>query len=108
MNENANLIRTENISHTLRNYFYIDMDPLHPMSFWCLLARLDMYINPFDGDSQYSFKDLFARVQDGKLPALTLNGSTSYESVSCSIVLRHPSRLFFSTFPVISESHITC
>ncbi len=31
---------------TLRNYFYIDMDPPHPMSFWHLLARLDMDIYP--------------------------------------------------------------
>ena len=31
---------------TLRNYFYIDMDPLHPMSFWRLVARLDMDIYP--------------------------------------------------------------
>ncbi len=30
----------------LRNYFYIDMDPPHPMSFWHLLARLDMDIYP--------------------------------------------------------------
>ncbi len=32
--------------YTLRNYFYIDMDPLHPMSFWRLVARLDMDIYP--------------------------------------------------------------
>ncbi len=31
---------------TLRNYFYIDMDPLHAMSFWRLLARLDLDIHP--------------------------------------------------------------
>ncbi len=30
----------------LRNYFCIDMDPLHPMSFWRLLASLDMDIYP--------------------------------------------------------------
>ncbi len=28
--------------NTLRNYFCIDMDPPHPMSFWCLLAKLDI------------------------------------------------------------------
>ncbi len=34
------------VLYTLRNYFYIDMGPLHPMSFWRLLARLDMDIYP--------------------------------------------------------------
>ncbi len=34
--------------YTLRNYFYNDMDPLHPMSFWHLVARLDMDIYPQD------------------------------------------------------------
>ncbi len=34
------------LKYTLRNYSYIDMDPLHPMSFWRLLARLDMDLYP--------------------------------------------------------------
>ena len=34
------------LSFSLRNYFYNDMDPLHPMKFWNLVAqlRLDMDI----------------------------------------------------------------
>ncbi len=31
---------------TLINYFYNDMDSLHPMSFWHLVARFDMDIPP--------------------------------------------------------------
>ena len=34
------------LDYTLRNYFYNDMDPLHPMSFWHLVARLDVDIYP--------------------------------------------------------------
>ncbi len=51
--------------YTLRNYFYIDMDPLHPMSFWQLLARLDMDIYPQNrlmGILRIHLKILFARV----------------------------------------------
>ncbi len=40
------LEQTDWVKYTLRNYFYIDMDPLHPMSFWHLLGRLDMDIYP--------------------------------------------------------------
>ncbi len=40
------IVETQYLGCTLRNYFYIDMDPLHRMSFLRLLARLDMDICP--------------------------------------------------------------
>ncbi len=70
--------------YTLRNYFYIDMDPPHPMSF--------SQQNPFDGDSPYSFKDLFARVYCeatmSRKPRVWCNPDPNHELYSLNKVIR--------------------